>query len=200
MRKYQTILNNMITLREKEELIKTESFGSLKHDAENFAMHSNFRYTAKISLYSEISLYRKNSLYSENFSMIAKFPYHSEFSLCSENSANRENFAMIVSISLLLRNFCYHCEIFAMPAKLSFFYCLLHASSSLHYVSSIMLFLHPRLVEIYENSYELGINQHNFNAKLDMMVKVYETCKTTKNNLETKSVVLIGPTHVNRLK
>ena len=80
-----------------------------------------------------------------------------------------------------------------MPAKLSFFYCLLPASSSL-------LFLHPGLDEIDENSYELGINQHNFDAKLDMMVKVYETCKTTKNNLEIKSVVLKGPTHINWLK
>ena len=87
-----------------------------------------------------------------------------------------------------------------MPAKLPFFYCLLPTSSSLHYASSSLLFLHPRLDEVDENSYKLGINQHNFDAKLDMMVKVYETCKTTKNNLETKSVVLIGPTHVNRLK
>ena len=133
MRKYQNNLNNMITLREKEELFKTESFGSQKHDAENFAMHSNFRYIAKFSLYS------KNSAYSENFVIIAKF-------------------------SLSLQKF------------------------------------HPRLDEIDENSYELGINQHNFNSKLDMMVKVYETCKTTKNNLEIKSVVLKGPTHVNRLK
>ena len=70
-----------------------------------------------------------------------------------------------------------------MPAKFPIFYCLLPASFSL-------LFLHPRLDEIDEKSYELGINQHNFDAKLDMMVKVYETCKTTKNNLETKSVVL----------
>ena len=73
------------------------------------------------------------------------------------------------------------------------------AFSSLHFSSSSLLFLHPRLDEIDENSYELGINQHNFDAKLDMMVEVYETCKTTKNNLETKSVVLIGPAHVNRL-
>ena len=100
---------------------------------------------------------------------------------------------MIAKISLSLRNFCYHCETFAMPVKLPFFYCLLPASSSL-------LFLHPKLDEIDENSYELGINQHNFDAKLDMMVKAYETYKTTKNNLKTKSVVLIGPTHVNRLK
>ena len=125
--------------------------------------------------------------------MIAKFRYHSEFSLCSENSANSENIAMIAKFSLSLRNFRYHCKNFAMPAKLPFFCCLLPASSSL-------LVLHPRLDEIDENSYELGINKHNFDAKLDMMVKVYETCKTTKNNLETKSVVLIGPTHVNRLK
>ena len=87
-----------------------------------------------------------------------------------------------------------------MPAKFPFFYCLLPTSSSLHYASSSLLFLHPRLDEVDENSYKLGINQHNFDAKLDMMVKVYETCKTTKNNLEIKSVVLIGPTHVNRLK
>ena len=135
MRKYQTILNNMITLREKEELIKTESFGSQKHDAENFAMHINFCYIEKISLYREFALY------SENLAMIAKFRYHSKFSLCNENSAYGENLAMIAKISLSLRKFRYHCENFAMPAKLSFFYCLLPASSSL-------LFLHLMLDEI----------------------------------------------------
>ena len=90
---------------------------------------------------------------------------------------------MIAKFSLSLRKFCYSCEI----ANLLL---LLPASSSLHYASSSLLFLHPKLDEIDENSYELGINQHNFDAKLDMMVKVYETCKTTKNNLETKSVAL----------
>ena len=73
------------------------------------------------------------------------------------------------------------------------------ASSSLHFSSSSLLFLHPRLDEIDENSYELGINQHNFDAKLDMMAEVYETCKTTINNLETKSEVLNEPAHVNWL-
>ena len=82
-----------------------------------------------------------------------------------------------------------------MPAKLPIFYCIL----SLHYAFSSMLFLHPRLDEINENSYELGINQRNFDAKLDIMVMVYETCKTTKKNLETKSVVQIELAHVNRL-
>ena len=54
MRKYQTNLNNMITLREKEELIKTESFGSQKHNAEFslctiiFAMIAKIRYDSKI--------------------------------------------------------------------------------------------------------------------------------------------------------
>ena len=48
-----------------------------------------------------------------------------------------------------------------------------------------------RLDEITENSYELNTNQHNCDAKLAMMVEVYETCKTTKNNLETKSVILM---------
>ena len=76
-----------------------------------------------------------------------------------------------------------------MIAKLPFSPGLLPGSSSMHYASSSLLFLHPRLDEIANKPYELGINQHNFDAKLDMMVKVYETCKTTKNNLETKSVV-----------
>ena len=110
MRKYQTILNNMITLRAKEELIKTESFESQKHVVENFAMHRNFRY-------------------------IAKFRY-----------------------------------------------------------------IHPMLDEIDNKPYELGIYHPNFDSKLEMMVKVYETCKTTKNHLETKSVVQKGPIHVNRIK
>ena len=100
---------------------------------------------------------------------------------------------MIAKISLPLRKFRYACEI----ANLIL---LLPASSNLHYASSILLFLHPKLDEIDENSYELDINPHNFDAKLDMIVKVYETCKTTKNHLETKSVVLIEPAPVNRLK
>ena len=124
------------------------------------------------------------------FRYIEKFRYHSEISLCSEISTYSENFAMIAKILLSLRNFCYHCEIFAMIAKFPLSSCLLPGSSSLHYASSSLLFLHPRLDEIDENSYELGINQHNFDAKLDMMVKVYKTYKTTKNNLETKSVVV----------
>ena len=85
-----------------------------------------------------------------------------------------------------------------MPAQFLIFYYFLHPPACI-FSSSSLLFLHPRLDEIDENSYELSINQHNVDAKLDMMVKVYETCKTTKNNLETKSVVLIGPAHVNRL-
>ena len=92
---------------------------------------------------------------------------------------------MIAKISLSLRNF---------QSSM-----LLPASSSMHFSFSSLLFLHPRLDEIAKNSYELGIKQRNFDAKLDMKVTVCETCKTTKNNLETKAVVLIGPAHVNRL-
>ena len=69
---------------------------------------------------------------------------------------------------------------------------LLPASSSLHFSFSSLIFFHPRLDEIAENSYELSINQHNYDAKLDIMVEAYETYKTTKkNNLETKSVILM---------
>ena len=87
-----------------------------------------------------------------------------------------------------------------MSAKLPFSSCLLPSSSSLHYASSRQLFLHPRLVEIDNKPYELGIYQISFDAKLEMMVKVYETYKTTKNHIKTKSVVQKGPIHVNRLK
>ena len=76
MRKYQTNLNNMITLRAKEELIKTESFGSQKHDVEfllcTVIFASNFRYIAKI---------RYDSEYSENFAMIANFRYVAKIQL-----------------------------------------------------------------------------------------------------------------------
>ena len=123
---------------------------------------------------------QKISLCTVIFAIIAKF-------------LNVVKIKHIAKISLSLRKFRYACKIVILL-------CLLPASFSLHYASSTLLFLQPRLDEIDENSYKLGINQHNFDAKLDMMVKVYETCKTTKNNLETKSVVLKGPTHVNRLK
>ena len=56
MRKYQTNLNNMITLREKKELNKTESFGSQKQGegfslcTVNFAMIEKIRYDSEILL------------------------------------------------------------------------------------------------------------------------------------------------------
>ena len=56
MRKYQNNLNNMITLRAKEELIETESFGSQIYDAENFSMHRKFRYDSEIQHIAKFSL------------------------------------------------------------------------------------------------------------------------------------------------
>ena len=70
---------------------------------------------------------------------------------------------MIAKILLSLKNFRYACEI----ANLLLLRLLQPALCIVH-----LLFLHPRLDEIDENSYELVINQHNFDAKLDMMVKV----------------------------
>ena len=64
----------------------------------------------------------------------------------------------------------------------------LHAASC---ISSSLKALHPRLDEIDEKSYELGINQQNYDVKLEMLVEAHKTCKTTKKNLETKLVVLI---------
>ena len=75
MQKYETDLNNRITLRAKEELIKTESFGSQKQDLEF-------------------------SLCIVIFAMIAKFLYHRENSAIEkiENFAMIEIFAMVVKI------------------------------------------------------------------------------------------------------
>ena len=117
--------------------------------------------------------------------MIEKFRYHSE------------NW-VIAKFSLGLRNFRYHCEIFAILAKISLchkenssFLILPSASSSLHFITSNSIFLPSRLDEIVEKSCKLSIQQQKYDAKLDMVEEVYETCKTTKNNLETKLVVLM---------
>ena len=102
-------------------------------------------------------------------------------------------------ISQGLRNFRYGCEIFAMHRENPAFPVLPPASSSVS-ISSILLDISSsRLDEIIENSYEHGVNRHQKEAKLGMMAEVPKTCKTTKNNLETKSVVLNGPVHVNWL-
>ena len=82
MRKYQTDLNNRITLREKEELIKTESFGSQIQDAEFSLCTVIFAMIAKFCYHSENSAIAKieNFAMIEIFAMIAKFRYHSEIS------------------------------------------------------------------------------------------------------------------------
>ena len=88
---------------------------------------------------------------------------------------------MTAKFSLPLRKFRY------AIAKLMIFL----ASFSFHFSSFSLKFLPPRLDKILENSHELSIKQQKYDVKLDMVVEVYETCKTTKNNLETKSVVLM---------
>ena len=94
--------------------------------------------------------------------------------------------------SLPLRNFRNAIAKFQPPALPS-------APGFLHLVPFQLDISSSRLEEIAENSYELGINQHQYEAKLEVMAEVLKTCKTTKNNLETESIVLIGPAHVNRL-
>ena len=118
--------------------------------------------------------------------MIAKFRYHSE--------------------KMCIAKFRRDCEIFAIPAKFSqchsknpTFSCIPPAFSSAS-ISSIPLDISSSLLdEIAENSYEHGINRHQYEAKPEMMAEVPKTCKTTKNNLETTSVVLNGSAHVNWL-
>ena len=111
--------------------------------------------------------------------MIAKFRYHSE--------------------KLCIAKFRRDCEIFAMHSEKSS--TLLHPPAfSSASISSIPLDISStRLDEIVENSYEHGINRHELEAKLGMMAEAHKACKITKNQLETKSVVLNGPAHANWL-
>ena len=73
----------MITLREKEELNKTESFGSQKQGAEFslctmiFAMIVIFRYHSENLAIAKI----ENFVIITIFAMIANFRYDSKFSL-----------------------------------------------------------------------------------------------------------------------
>ena len=85
---------------------------------------------------------------------------------------------MIAQFSLSLRKFRY-----AIAQLLC-----LHVASC---ISSSLKALHPRLDEIDEKSYELGINHQNYDVKLEMLAEAHKTCKTTKNNLKTKSVVVM---------
>ena len=120
--------------------------------------------------------------------MIANFRYDSE-KFC------------IAKISQGLRNFRYGCEIFAILTKFS--QCIakiLHSLLHLAFISSIPLDISSfRLDEITENSYEHGVNRHQHEAKLEIMDEARKSCNITKNKLETKSVVLSGPAHVNWL-
>ena len=83
MRKYQTNLNNMITLRAKEELIKMESFGSQKQEAKFsiciliFAMIAKFRYHSQNSAIAKIENFAMIII----FAMIKKIRYDSEISI-----------------------------------------------------------------------------------------------------------------------
>ena len=91
---------------------------------------------------------------------------------------------MIAKFSLSLRKFRY--AIAKLPSH--------NAASCIHQPAFLLFQLDissSMLDEITENSYELSINQHNCDVKPDMMEEAYEACKTTKNNLETTSVILM---------
>ena len=125
--------------------------------------------------------------------MIAKFRYHSE-KMCIEK------------ISQGLRNFRYGCEIFAILAKFSqciakilhtpalSLHCLLHPVQ-LPSLQFFLTFPHPGLMK----SLRILNIRHRYETKLEIMTEACKTCKITKNKLETKSVVLSGPAHVNWL-
>ena len=124
--------------------------------------------------------------------MIAKFRYHSEKMCIEKFHMDCEIFAMVAKFSQSLRNF--------RNAIAKILHSSIPPAFSLASISSIPLDISSsRLDEITENSSEHGINRHQYEAKLEMMAEAPKTCKTTKNNLETISVLLNGPAHVNWL-
>ena len=124
--------------------------------------------------------------------MIANIRYHSEKMCIAKFRKDCEFFVMVAKFSQSLRNFRNASENPALS-------CIPPAFSSAS-ISSISLDISSsRLDEIAKNSYEHGINRHQYEAKLEMMAEAPKTCKTTKNNLETISVVLNGPAYVNLL-
>ena len=123
--------------------------------------------------------------------MIAKFRYHSEKMCIAKFRRDCEIFAMVAKFSQSLRNF--------RNAIAKILHSSIPPTFSSTSISLIPLDISSsRLDEIAENSYEHGINRHQYEAKIEMMAEAPKTCKTTKNNLETISVVLNGPAHVNR--
>ena len=124
--------------------------------------------------------------------MIAKFRYHREKLCIAKFRRDCEIFVMVAKFSQSLRTF-------RIAIAKILHSCIPPAFSSAS-ISSIPLDISSsRLDEIAENSYEHDINRHHYEANLEMMAEVPKTCKTTKNNLETKSVVLNRPAHVNWL-
>ena len=124
--------------------------------------------------------------------MIAKFRYHSEKMCIAKFRRDCEIFAMVAKFSQSLRNF--------RNAIAKILHSSIPPAFSSASISSIPLDISSsRLDEIAENSYEHDINRHQYEAKLEMMAEAPKTCKTTKNNLETISVLLNGPAHVNWL-
>ena len=131
--------------------------------------------------------------YAVNFAIIAKMQGIAKFkfSLCTVT------FAMI---SLRLRKFRYGCQIFAILAKFlqciaKIMFCLcclcIAFASLFHHFHFTFLWLwlmkSPRILAF------------STNTKPSLLTEVPKTCKTTKNHLETKSIALSGPVHVNWL-
>ena len=83
MRTYQIVLNNRITLREKEELNKMESFGSQKQGAEFSLCTMIYAMIAKICYHSENLAIAKFKIFAmiEIFAVIENIRYDSEISL-----------------------------------------------------------------------------------------------------------------------
>ena len=165
----------MITIGTKWELYKTRSFG-IKTQGDDFCYAVNFAIIAKIQGIEKIQI----------FAMHSNFRYDSE-KLC------------IAKFSQGLQNFRYGCEIFAILAKFS--QCiakiLLASCCILHPVQPST---HQFLLTFLQlgSMKSLRILTFSTNSKR-MMAEVRKTSKTTKNKLETKSMVLSGPAHVNWL-
>ena len=129
--------------------------------------------------------------------MIANFFYDSEISLAQRKTVHSEIFARIAKFLLWLQNFLNPCKIFVMHSE-NLACLLLPPALPLHPVQLLFHHFHLTFPHFWVMK-SPRILSFSTNTKPSLMTEVPKTCKTTKNNLETKSVALNRPAHANWL-
>ena len=135
--------------------------------------------------------------------MIPKFRYHSE----KKQGVAKFKFSLCTVIFARIAKFSYGCQIFAILAKFS--QCIakiLHSTIPPVLPPTLLLRLMlPSILQFNLTFHRLSLVKSPWiltfsaNTRPSFPTEVSKTCKTTQNNLETKSVALSGHAHDNGL-